>query len=116
MMIDRVKEFKHITETMASTYEAKNHDYGNSFELVRNKFPAAILVRLNDKLSRIETLLMGKSAKVTNESIDDTLLDLAVYCIMELVAREQDKEYLRIYEASKVGDADVQPSTCTHRV
>lgn len=71
------------------TYKAKNADYGDSFALVRGKYPNAILIRLNDKLNRLETLMNGGKQHV-DESIDDTLLDLANYCIMELVERRND--------------------------
>jgi hypothetical protein len=41
-----------------------------------------------DKYSRLKTLLDGKEQLVMDESIDDTLMDLANYCIMELVERK----------------------------
>lgn len=80
---------KEICNNLHETYEAKNADYGDSFALVRGKYPNAILIRLNDKLNRLETLVNGGKQHV-DESIDDTLLDLANYCIMELVERRND--------------------------
>ena len=76
-----------ICRELHETYKAKNADYGDSFALVRGKYPNAILIRLNDKLNRLETLVNGGKQHV-DESIDDTLLDLANYCIMELVERK----------------------------
>lgn len=76
-----------ICQELFETYKAKNADYGDSFALVRRKYPNAILIRLNDKLNRLETLMNGGKQHV-DESIDDTLLDLANYCIMELVERK----------------------------
>lgn len=78
-----------ICRELNETYKAKNADYGDSFALVRKKYPNAILIRLNDKLNRLETLMSGGKQHV-DESIDDTLLDLANYCIMELVERRSD--------------------------
>lgn len=78
-----------ICRELNETYKAKNADYGDSFALVRKKYPNAILIRLNDKLNRLETLMSGGKQYV-DESIDDTLLDLANYCIMELVERRND--------------------------
>lgn len=83
------------------TYIAKNSDYGDSFSTVRKEFPNAILIRLGDKMSRLKTLLNGAEAKVLNESIDDTLLDTANYCIMELMERKIDAEYLIAYQKSQ---------------
>ena len=82
----RESAFRDITTRMAEVYVAKNHDYGNSFAKLREKYPTSILIRLADKLNRLDTLLMGDAAKV-DESIDDTLLDLANYAVMELVER-----------------------------
>ena len=68
-----------ICNNLHATYKAKNADYGDSFALVRKKYPNAILIRLNDKINRLETLMNGGKQHV-DESIDDTLLDLANYC------------------------------------
>lgn len=77
-----------ICQKLFETYKAKNADYGDSFAQVRQKYPNAILIRLNDKLNRLETLMNGAEQHVNDESIEDTLLDLANYCIMELVERK----------------------------
>lgn len=92
-MKTRAEIFKELTEKAADTYRRKNADYGDSFVKVRNKFPDSVLVRLNDKLSRLE-VLMGKKkkAEVTDESIEDTLLDLANYALMELTERLYEKQ------------------------
>ena len=70
----------------------QNHDYGDSFSELRKRFPNAILVRLFDKYMRLESLLSGKNQKVADESIYDTLLDMANYCIMELVEMEIESD------------------------
>ena len=67
------------------TYAAKNHDYGNSFDKSLDKFGiVASIVRMGDKMNRIESLT-NKEAKVNDESIKDTLLDLANYAIMTVM-------------------------------
>ena len=76
-----------ICNELTKTYEVKNADYGDSFAQVRQRVPNAILVRLFDKLLRLETLLNGAEAQVKDESIEDTLLDMANYCIMEVIER-----------------------------
>ena len=69
---------------LSELYKAKNFDYGDSFCRVRSKVPKAILVRLYDKAYRADTLLSSNSAQV-NESLYDTLVDLANYAILELI-------------------------------
>ena len=88
----KVKAHAEICKSLNETYKRKNHDYGDSFTHTRSIIPNAILVRLNDKISRLNTLLLNDKQKVKDESIDDTLIDLANYCIMELVERKMDNE------------------------
>ena len=76
---------------LTDTYTAKNHDYGDSFARIRERYPQAIMIRLWDKLLRLETLLFGEKAEV-DESIEDTLKDMANYAIMELVERKLDEK------------------------
>lgn len=90
-----------ICRDLHETYKAKNADYGDSFAMVRNKYPNAILIRLNDKLNRLETLMNGAQQHVNDESVDDTLLDLANYCIMELVERRHNDGIIRNSEISE---------------
>lgn len=83
--------FKAITEHMYNTYIRKHHDYGNSTSETFDKFgPVSYVVRMHDKLSRIETL-MNTVALVTDEKIQDTLLDLANYCILFIMDMERQK-------------------------
>jgi hypothetical protein len=88
----KTETFKAITEQMASVYAAKNRDYGNSFAELRKRYPESILIRLFDKLNRLETLIRSGSAMVKDESIEDTLLDLANYAVMEIVERRIDQQ------------------------
>lgn len=79
------QQFMDITTNMAKTYAAKNHDYGNSFDQSLDKFGLmASIVRMGDKMNRLETLVT-KKAQVEDESIKDTLLDLANYSIMTVM-------------------------------
>lgn len=89
---NNVNEHEKICKELNALYSAKNHDYGDSFRKTREIVPDSILVRLHDKLGRLDSLLMApESAKVKDESINDTLMDLANYAIMELVERRRDK-------------------------
>lgn len=92
-MINMTKTEIHrdIVLKLNALYEAKNSDYGDSFATVRGKYHNAILIRLWDKLLRLETLLNGAEQKVNDENIDDTLKDLANYALMELVEREIER-------------------------
>jgi hypothetical protein len=84
LLIDLEKTFV----TCLETAHRKNHDYGASDKSPYNNFlnstmvgvsvERGILVRMMDKISRISTLL-EKEAQVSDESIQDTLMDLINY-------------------------------------
>lgn len=82
---------KQLCERLHETYVKKNGDYGDSFAKTREIVPNAILVRLHDKLNRVTALLSGTKQQVNDESVDDTLLDLANYALMELVERQAER-------------------------
>ena len=85
VLSDNVEQFMSITQNMAKTYAAKNHDYGNSFEESLDEFGlVASVVRMGDKMNRIKSLIK-KEAQVKDESIKDTLLDMANYAIMTVM-------------------------------
>ena len=83
--------FDAITDELKDTYIKKNHDYGNSFDKSIDKFGlTAAVVRMSDKMERLSSLI-NKDAKV-NESIRDTVMDLANYCIMTAMYLDNKKE------------------------
>lgn len=84
--------FKSITERMNELYEKKNHDYGNSVHDTYKKFGlTSYLVRITDKLNRATTL-NDKEALVDDESIKDTLMDMANYCVLAIQELENEEE------------------------
>ena len=88
--MNKVEIHNVICKKLNETYAAKNHDYGDSFSKTRKEFPDAICVRLTDKLERIK-MLKKVNNKVLDESLADTYLDMANYCIMELVEMAYNK-------------------------
>lgn len=83
--MDKVEMHRNIVLDLNGLYARKNHDYGDSFATLREKYPNAILIRLTDKLNRLDRLISGNEARVKDENIEDTLLDLANYALMEVV-------------------------------
>lgn len=81
----RVQQFTDITTEMTKVYVRKDHDYSNSFDRSLDEFGLiASVVRIGDKMNRIKSLAL-KEAKVKDESIRDTLLDMANYAIMTVI-------------------------------
>lgn len=82
--------FKQIIDDMLALYIKKNANYGNSFEkLYKDLGPIAGLVPLHNKLDRLTNLVKG--GKNDFESIEDTLVDLANYAIMNLIELKKTK-------------------------
>lgn len=78
-----------LTNVLAETLKHKNHDYGDSFRKQYEKYgDASAAIRLSDKLNRFETLIQ-KENQVKDESIEDTLLDIAGYAILTLVQKQR---------------------------
>jgi hypothetical protein len=70
-------------------YKAKQHDYGNSFgESVKEWGLIAAVIRMDDKMRRLKTLIT--SERQVDETIRDTLLDLANYSIMAVMELEDE--------------------------
>jgi hypothetical protein len=84
-------------DSLSSVLIKKNHDYGNSVQKQFQKYGlSSILIRLDDKLSRLDNLLENNQM-VSDESILDTLQDLAGYALLGkiCVQSEQKKQAVK---------------------
>ena len=82
-----------ICTELNNIYVAKNHDYGDSFGKSYAEYGMTMAcIRLEDKLNRLKSLTKFGSQQVIDESIEDTLLDLANYAIMTVVERRMQNE------------------------
>jgi len=80
--MDKYEKRTLIIDELNATYKAKNEDYGDSFaESIRDWGMIAGVVRLDDKMRRIKQLIK-REALVKDETIRDTLMDMANYAIM----------------------------------
>lgn len=93
---NNVQHHRDLCDQLNSIYEAKNHDYGDSFHqtFLEEGF-AMSRIRLSDKLNRFKALSKANAIReVLNESIEDTLMDLANYAIMTVLEMQRvTKEY-----------------------
>ena len=98
-----LSNFEDITEDMLRICRAKNSDYSGAspdpyqnFSQVERlgicKVEQGFLTRMTDKLCRISSLVKKGSAEVKDESIEDTLIDLANYSIIMLCYLRSKKE------------------------
>lgn len=89
----KVNAFEDVTINLRNLYDAKNRDYGDSFGQSFQKWglPMAC-IRLGDKLNRLESFAQKKDMQVNDESVEDTLMDMANYAIMTLVEMNMRKK------------------------
>lgn len=92
-MVDKeVARHRKMIESIHETYKKKNRDYGDAFGVSLDKRGmVAALVRMEDKMGRLDSL-KDRDPLVKDESLQDTLLDLANYAIMTAMWLERKSE------------------------
>lgn len=84
--------FKKYTDHLAETLQAKNAAYGDSFAQSVDDYGLKVIgIRLSDKYNRIKHLVNNSELKENDESLEDTLLDMAGYSILALKYLEEHK-------------------------
>tara|TARA_R100001443_G_scaffold114871_1_gene131520 strand:+ start:389 stop:736 length:348 start_codon:yes stop_codon:yes gene_type:complete len=94
------QSFEFITDEMFELFKKKQEDYGptnigmgsrtvdNDDDVERSMIGLAI--RLNDKIQRLMNLTFKNIKKPNNESIEDTLIDIANYAVMAKIVLNKD--------------------------
>ena len=91
--MSKVDRLEQLTEQLIETYKAKNKDYGDSFADSFKEFGiTSAVVRMNDKMNRIKSLSKGGDRQVKDESLSDSLMDLANYALMTVIELENEDE------------------------
>ena len=114
-MQNKIELHKKLLDDMHELYIKKNSDYGDSVHDTYKKYGlVSFLVRIEDKLNRVKTLneksCKKDDAKVLDEKIEDTLMDLANYSILALIELKNDKSELCVSEESVcVDDIKLNP-------
>lgn len=90
-MSSKIEKHLKICNELNALYAKKNHDYGDSFHLsFVEEGMAMARIRLSDKLNRFKTLSRSTKQEVNDESMRDTLIDLANYAIMTILEMENE--------------------------
>lgn len=111
---ENVVSFRAIQDKLVNIYAKKNHDYGDSFNEGCNELGVGYAFsRIFDKTKRFQTLAKGimnnsLSIEVQDETIEDTIMDLANYCMMYLAWRDK---HISIGEVEAKQDDIQLPST-----
>lgn len=89
-----------LTEDKNADYTGAGDDPFANFRNIKNCGGATpmqgFLVRMNDKISRVSSFVEKGTLSVKDESVQDTLLDLANYSILMLGFITSEKERLNV--------------------
>lgn len=89
-MKTKVKRHQDIITELNEIYKEKNQKYGDSFNQTFGEYgPTSLCIRLQDKLNRLKPFVMDPHMEQGNENVVDTLMDLANYAIMGVIALEE---------------------------
>lgn len=85
-MIDRSKQFRAIQDEALELFKRKNADYGDSFT---KHGPTGIIIRLGDKLHRLQSITRTGVTLVNTETLRDTLIDMHSYAAMAVMLLDE---------------------------
>lgn len=99
-MENKIELHQQILNNMHELYIKKNHDYGDSVHDTYEKYGlVSFLVRMEDKLNRVRNLnkdnVKISDAKVKDEKIEDTLMDLANYAILAIMELKRENSFFK---------------------
>ena len=92
--MDKIKMHKSLCDELNKIYEQKNNDYGDSFSRTFKLLGIiSAVTRITDKYNRLVELSKKseEERKVKDETIEDTLLDMANYCMMTVIELRRNK-------------------------
>ena len=87
-MTDRVSILEKIQNEARNLFKKKNQDYGDAFA---NYGPIGVLVRIGDKISRLQSITTNQISLVNTESLRDTLIDLHNYSAMAIMLLDEEE-------------------------
>lgn len=91
-MTNKAGRLEKLMAEMLEVYKAKNKDYGDSFADSFKEFGiTSAVVRMNDKMNRVKSLSKGEDRQVKDESLSDSLIDLANYALMTVIELENEQ-------------------------
>ena len=85
---NRIEQMTAVQKEALSIFTKKNHDYGDAFATYG---PTGVIVRIGDKIQRLQSITRKGIVMVNDEPIRDTLMDLHNYCAMAIMLMDENK-------------------------
>jgi hypothetical protein len=107
----RVSQMRSIQNEGLELFKRKNQDYGDAFA---NYGVVGVLVRMGDKIARLQSISTKSVSLVDSESLRDTLIDLHNYSAMAIMLLDEDdlkkmRQQLDILKQHEFIDQDTAP-------
>jgi len=102
-MSNRVKQLETVQHEAKELFSKKNQDYGDAFA---NYGPIGVLVRIGDKLQRLQSISSSGITLVQDERLRDSLIDLHNYAAMAVMLLDNP-------EASNIPEATMKKNVIT---
>jgi hypothetical protein len=109
----RVSQMQLIQSEGLELFKRKNQDYGDAFA----KYGVVgVLVRMGDKIARLQSISTTSISLVDTESLRDTLIDLHNYSAMAIMLLDEDdlkkmRQQLDILKQHEFIDQDLDATT-----
>lgn len=100
-MIERA-DYEAEIQKMVKLCLQKNSDYANSEDFLKNFKRSknfglnpfiGVLIRMEDKMSRIENIVKSGQTNVDDEKLEDSLRDLANYAIIAVLCLMEEQDH-----------------------
>jgi hypothetical protein len=104
----RVSQMQLIQNEGLELFKKKNQDYGDAFA---NYGAIGVLVRMGDKIARLQSISTTSVTLVNSESLRDTLIDLHNYSAMAIMLLDENNEKI----TAKTIYPDPPPPTPIHK-
>jgi len=85
-MANRVEQMEKIQLEGLELFKKKNQDYGDAFA---EYGPIGVLIRMGDKIKRLQSIEKNQITLVNDEKMKDTLIDLHNYAAMALILLDE---------------------------
>jgi len=85
---NRVSQMECVQKEGLELFRKKNQDYGDAFA---NYGVIGVLVRMGDKISRLQSITSRGITLINSESLRDTLIDLHNYTAMAIMLLDEKK-------------------------
>ena len=87
--LSRVSQMRLVQDEGLELFKRKNQDYGDAFA---NYGVLGVLVRMGDKIARLQSISTKSVSLVNSESLRDTLIDLHNYSAMAIMLLDEDED------------------------